>query len=605
MKIRIFFSFLLFCFLSTALFAKDINFEASVENTLVSLDEPLELNLTFNGTQNIPAFDLPALDGFQARYVGPFTRMSIINGQVSSSVTHGYTLLPLKAGKFRIGPWKFDYKGDTYTSNALTIEVAQGQAQRSNPQELQGQSAIGDIRDRIFLVIQPGKKSVYLNEIIPLTVKLYVNKLGVRDIQYPIVNHEGFSVAEFGQPKQHQENLGGITYEVLEFETSFFGLKTGELKLGPAQLNCNLISKKQSQRGGFSNLDDFFNSGIFEDFLGAYQTQPVSLKSADITVAVLNLPEENKPQNFSGAIGDFDFEVSVSPSEVATGDPITIKSLIKGDGNFNTVAMPEIDVGEHFKVYEPQIKQEKYSKSFEQVLLPLDDKITEIPKLTFSFLNANTGKYQVITKGPFPIKVSKPKKEEELKIVELRSSGDIPIIKEERLGRDIVYIKPHLGKIHKRGEYLYKNRLFQSLQILPFACFIIFSLMRARKQKLKTDTKYARALSAPRKARIGIKKAKDALAKNYKKEFYDFIFQTLQEYLGDKFHLPSKSITVSITDDILKTKHIPDDVLRKLKDIFHECDMARYAASELGNEAMQPSLRKLEEIIDYFQKYKV
>lgn len=598
------FLFFLFSYsLSLAVFAQDLNFEISVENNQVALGESLQLNLTFSGGQNIPAFDLPALEGFQARYVGPSTRMSIINGQVSSSVTHIYTLFPLKAGTFKIGPWRFEDKADTYISNTITIEVTPGQPPRSNPQEPQGQNAATDISNRIFLVVQPGKKNVYLNEIVPLSIKLYVHRLGIRDIQYPILTNEGFSVTEFTRPRQYQENLGGVTYEVLEFETSFFGLKTGELKLGPAEMNCNLISKKQGRRGGSSDFDDFFNSDILEDFFGSYQTQPLNLKSAHISVSVLSLPEENRPQNFKGAIGNFDFEASLSPLEVATGDPITVKGIIKGDGNFNTVVIPKIDAAEaNFKVYEPQIKQEKYSKSFEQVLLPLDDKISEIPQLTFSFFNPDSGKYQSITKGPFPIKVSKPKKEEELKIVEPPSAGYIPVVREERLGRDIIFIKPLLGKIEKRGEYLHRNKLFQGLQILPPACFIIFFLLRARKKKLATDIKYARALLAPRKARAGIKKAKDALSRAQKKEFYDLLFQTLQEYLGDRFHLPSKSITVSIIDDILKTKNIPDEHLGKLKDIFQECDLARYAISQPGDEAMRQSLRKLEEVIDHFQR---
>ena len=69
--------------------------------------------------------------------------------------------------------------------------------------------------------------------------------------------------------------------------------------------------------------------------------------------------------------------------------------------------------------------------------------------------------------------------------------------------------------------------------------------------------------------------------------------------------MSSKSITVSIIDDILKTKGIPAELLRKLRDIFHNCDMERYAVSESGNEAMRQSLQKLEEVIDHLQRHKV
>ena len=596
--------FLMLWISSFSVFAKDLNFEISIDSNKVALGENAQLNLDFNGIQSIPAFDLPLSDGLQARYVGPSTRMSIINGQVSSSVTHIYTLFPLKAGTYSLGPWKFDYKGDTYASNAITLEVVEGQVQKNSPNEPEGKSPLATISDRVFLVIQPDKNKAYLNEVVGLTIKLYVHKLGIRDIQFPTLPHEGFFTSEFQQPKQYQETLGGVTYEVLEFNASFFGLKTGELRLGPAALNCNVIVKKQSRRGGAMDADDFFNSGIFEDFFGGYQTQPLHLKSADIPITVMSLPVFASLENFNGAIGDFEFEASCSPQEVKVGDPITLRGVIKGNGNFNTVTIPAVPIADSFKVYEPQIKQEKGSKSFEQVIIPLDAKAREIPALSFNFFNPDTGKYQAITRGPFPIKVVKPEKQEEFKVVEPPHTAHPPLVKEEKLGRDIVYIKASLGRLYKKGEYLYKNKLFLLFQTIPFLCFIILYLFHVRKRRLATDSKYARALSAVRKARQGIRKAKDCLVRANKKGFYDCVFQTLQEYLGDTFHQPSKSITISIVDETLRHKSIPADILDKMRDIFRECDMARYAACGPESENTRGLLEKLEEVIGYFKKYK-
>ena len=58
----------------------------------VSLGQGLELSLNLE-VQNIPAMELSNLEGFQARYFrGPSTRMSIVNGQVSSPLHHIYSL---------------------------------------------------------------------------------------------------------------------------------------------------------------------------------------------------------------------------------------------------------------------------------------------------------------------------------------------------------------------------------------------------------------------------------------------------------------------------------------------------------------------------------
>ena len=69
--------------------------------------------------------------------------------------------------------------------------------------------------------------------------------------------------------------------------------------------------------------------------------------------------------------------------------------------------------------------------------------------------------------------------------------------------------------------------------------------------------------------------------------------------------MPSKGITISVIDEQLKNKGVSEDVLNKLRDIFRECDMVRYAASQLTRENMSGSLAKLEETIDYFQRNKL
>ena len=113
-----FFEFCALCFVLNC-FAKDVNFELTVDRNRVAVGQTLELDLTFTDTQNIPTLDLPPIEGFQARYAGPSTRMSIVNGKASSSITHVYTLLATKEGTFRIGPFHLEFNNDKYTSNAI------------------------------------------------------------------------------------------------------------------------------------------------------------------------------------------------------------------------------------------------------------------------------------------------------------------------------------------------------------------------------------------------------------------------------------------------------------------------------------------------------
>ncbi|MBP7215952.1 MAG: protein BatD [Candidatus Omnitrophica bacterium] len=584
--------------------AKDIAFEASVESNRVSVGQAFQLNLRFQNVQGMPALDLPASEGFEYRYLGPLTAMSIVNGQVSSSITHQYRVLALKVGTFTIGPFSFTYNNDTFTSNQISIEVVSGPVSSGQqPQASVGDDSpqMQDLRDRIFLIIQPLKTSAYVFEQIPVSIKLYINKLQVRDIPpSPELAHEGLSLGEF-KHNQFQEMLGGVAYNVIEFETSVFGFKPGEYKLGPAQITCNLMVQKQRRAASF---DDFFDSDIFDDFFARFEAYPLQLKSPEVPVTILALPKEGKPESFSGAVGDFDLSASVSPTELKVGDPITIRMTVSGDGNLNTVSMPSLNTRDDFKRYEPQVKQEQDQKVFEQVIIPLSAKVKQVPEIVFHFFNPQTSQYQTITKGPFPIAVTQPEKMDQTRIVE-SSNETRTFSQEEKLGRDIVFIKETIGALQKKRQHLYTQALFLLAQLIPLVAYIVFLFAARHKKRLTTDKRYARQLQAPRKARAGLKACALLLENGHAQEFFDRVFVTLKEYLGDRFHIPSRSITASVVDEVLKPKGVSQEITQQVSDIFLRCDSARYAATQVTVDDMQKTLRQLEEVIDYLQRNKV
>jgi len=607
----VFFLFTIHYTLCSMLYASDIQFEATVDRETVSLGESLQLNLSFHGTQNVSRPEIGEIEGFQVRYLGPSTRMSIVNGKVSKSITHIYTLIPLKTGSFEIGPFSVVFKGKTFTSQALTVEVVSGASPSKPPTQGPGvaQETIPkeQLKDRIFLTIEAGKLQPYVNESIPLSIKLYINRLGVRDIQYPKFEHDGFSVKGFRQPKQFRHTIGGIAYDVIEFTTNIFAVRAGELSLGPAQLDCNLVVRKRQRRRRTPFDDNFFGgfsgNDIFNDFFGRYKAYPFQVTSPPLTVNVQPLPHEGKPANFKGAIGDFRFKAEASPKEVKAGDPITVSMTVSGAGNFDTVSSPVLDSKEGFKVYEPQAKQGQVSKVFEQVLIPQSAKVKEIPKITFSFFNPQTGKYRSLTQGPFSISVAKPEGGE-LKIVEIPQAVT-KTAKEELLGRDIVYIKESPGKLKRTGKYLYQRVGFWLYHLIALIIFITLVTFYKHQEKLKTDERYARRLQAPAKARKGIREAQGFLAKEKSGEFFDCVHKTLIGYMADKLHLPAGGITIEAVKEILGAKNIDGEILDKLTNIFSACDMARYAPLELDRHKRETIFNDMRKVIDFLERKKV
>ena len=604
------FSFLLlpsFCFA-----ASNITFDATVDKNIVSLGERIQLSLAFQGAPDVPAPQIKELEGFSAQYLGPSTMMSIINGKVSSSISHVYILAPLNTGKFTIGPFSAEYGNQKYVSRTIDIEVID-QPAPSAPMGISTKpstepvaaNAEKQLKDRIFVELDVVKKDAYLNEIIPVAARLYINKLAIKGIEYPYISAEGFSKEQFAKPDQYQKSSAGLSYDVIEFKTNVYPLKPGVLNLGPAEIKCNLITRRQGRPGNQASPfgDAFPDDDFFSGFFDRYGTYPLDLKSPTAEINVKPLPDEGKPADFIGAVGDFDMQAEIDQTSVKAGDPVTLKTKITGTGNLATVNAPVLEDAKDIKVYQPQIKMLGGEKIFEQVIIPLSESVAQIPEIRFSFFNPKTQQYQSIKKGPIAITVSKT--DEKGQALKPLIERILAPVKEEVLGKDIVYIKDNPGKIVKRGRFLYQRRFFIWIFIWPLIAFIILFLVEMKNKRLRTDIRYARLRGARKKAQKGILKAQNYLSQKKKDEFYAVIFKTLQDYIGDKLHIHSGGITAESAVQHLAEKEVSGETLDKIRKFFNACDAARFAQSAITADDMLKTLNLAREITEALEKVKI
>ena len=572
--------------------AKELKFQLLVDRNRIHLGQSAQLNIQFEGSTDMPALDLPEIAGFQTRYSGPSTRMSIVNGEMTSSITHIYRLIPVKTGKYKIGPFSLDHEGNNYSSNEIVVEVLDS-ASRSQGHIGRTRTSETNLKDRVFVEMEIDKASLYINEVASLHIKMFVSSMSIRDVQYPQYSHDGFSANDFERPREYNVTRGGVRFSVLDFQTEIFPTKAGKRTLGPAVIKANLVTKTGNR----------MPSSMFDNFFGGYESTPIELKSDALNIEALSLPDENRPEDFKGAIGNFQLDVSVSPENVNAGDPVTLEMTVTGTGNFDTVHSPTLKNKDGFKLYDPQVKREPNRKVFEQVLIPTDEKITGLPDIEFSYFDTLKGEYITIVKADVQLKIMKAEKEEEITILDSNAVTE-RLLKKETIGRDIIYIKESPGKITATGNYLYKNPLFLTLQIVPLIMFIAGVVLHRRQERLSSDLGYARRLAAPRKARKGIKQAEEFLQKNNVGDFYDSVFRTLRDYLGNRFHVPSGGITAEELERVLDGRDLAKDIMDRLKNIFSECDMVRYAPSGVDSTRMGMALKEMKEIIDYLERQK-
>ncbi|MDD5746886.1 MAG: BatD family protein [Candidatus Omnitrophica bacterium] len=586
---------------ASAALAADVPVELTLDRNTAEIGDMVQLSLVFNNTRGVPAPRLPDTPGFRSQYLGPSTVMSIVNGVTSASITHRYRLVALQKGTFKLGPYSFNLKGVAYTTSVQEITVVdRGQAPQASAAP--ASSPESDFNGRIFLVLAAEKNKGYRNERIPVTVKLYINQLGVRDIQYPVLEGQGYVSEGFGRARQYRETLGGAGYDVVEFRTAVSSTKEGQVTLGPASLKCNIIAKKEPRRAG-SGMNDFFDDSFFNDFLGRVQLYSKEVRSPELALTILPFPEPDRPREFNGAVGQFQMEASGSPTEVKAGDPITLIMKISGSGNFDSVQSPQLISAEGFKVYNAEARTTDNGKTFEQVIIPLSEKITETPAVRFAYFDPATEQYGVCEQKPTAIQVS-PSTEKNAQIVDATRSPSASAAATRVLGKDIVYIKDDIGEVRAKGVFRHQNRWLPALLLAPFFLVAGVYVFQRRQDRLSSDVRYARKLRAPKIARDKLKTARAYLQQNKTALFYDQIFKTLQEYLGHRFNIPSGGITADGADELLSREGAAEDIRAKLKACFGDCDSARYAVAAFDQASMKQTLSAVEEMIDYLERKK-
>jgi len=603
---------LLTCLLAAAIagtaLAADKKFEVSLDKPKVSIGEKVQLGLSFYGTQSMPAPDLGAIDGLDIRYIGPSTMMTVLNGQVSSSITHMYSVQPLKIGKFQLGPFAFKFKADSYLSNMVFLESVEERvvpiAQAARNQTVEG---LG-LSDRLFVTLNTDKPAAYVNELIPVTVKFYVNRLNVSDIQLPTFIQEGFSKVEFKEPRQFRERLGGIVYDVLEFKTAIFGMRPGAYRLGPAKIKCNVMVTKRLPGPGMR--DDFFGTDSFgdsfrDDFFTRFERYPMELASKDLQIVISQLPADGRPADFTGAVGDYQFIYTASPTNLKVGDPVTVRMDINGTGNFNTVLIPKLDTTAGFRTYEPQVKTEENRKGFTQVLIPESDQVTQIPKASFTYFDPAARQYTTITQGPIAVKVERGKDEAPPQVVGPSMASPVPAKTDGELGRDIIYIKESPGAWLRKGQIFFRGRVFYGLIIVPLVFLAGLYVFEKRRVRFRSDTVYAGRILALKSSKKGFRNLKRQLKSADQKAFYETLFKAMQDYLGYRLNLPPAGITSDVVERTLAAKGVDMEILRKVKNLFTTCDRARFAYLRDEDYKRQDDVKELGEIVKYFERKKL
>jgi len=361
---------------------------AALDRSTITLGESATFSLTFSGgsSENVP--QLPQIPNLQMDYLGPSSQFSFINGQVSSVVTHNFTVTPKQAGDYTIPAFTAQVGNERVTTQPLTLKVLQPSAP--------SQAAVGSGSELAFLKLELPKKELYLGEMVAAQLNLYLRQ-GVQSVdgfQLTSFPGDGFKIGQRVQGNNRQTQINGVGYTVVPFLMTVSPVKTGNLTLGP--VTANVVIGLASTR----NRRDF----LFDPFGMAHEQKQFVLATDAQPVQSLPLPTENVPANFNGAVGSYSMSMSAGPTNIAAGDPITVRVQISGRGALDAISLPEQPAWRDFKTVPPTSKLEPQdalgiqgTKTFEQLVIPQNSDIKELPGVSFSFFNPERKAYGTLT----------------------------------------------------------------------------------------------------------------------------------------------------------------------------------------------------------------
>jgi hypothetical protein len=366
--------------------------EPRVRGTLstntAGVGEAVEYELTIEGDSAPENPPVPIVDGLELRGTSQSSQLSITNSNVTRRVTITYTLVPKREGNFTIPGLEVRVGNRVLKTLPATLTVAPGEA-------------VTEPGDFAFAKISLPKRSLYIGEVAPLEIRLYLSAEGRWDLRSsPALNGDGFSIQPLNKPAQHDVELAGKRYILVSYSTVLTPAKAGKLSVGPVPVNL-VVSKPSRNR---QRLGPF-------GMLAMEPAQDISVNAPALEIQVKPLPVEGRPDGFSGAVGKFEFAATGTPDRVKIGEPVSMTLTIKGSGNFDRIGQPPLAEPEGWTTYSAKQKFDDGGnagtegvKTFELPVTPTAKKTT-MPVFVFSFFDPEAAKYVTLKSAASPLNV--------------------------------------------------------------------------------------------------------------------------------------------------------------------------------------------------------
>ena len=402
--------------------------------------DPQELNIGDEATitytvqgGDVEDFQLPTIDGLTVEGSSSSERFVMNGFSVSQSITHTFLVVPNRAGNLAVPA--FDLRtgdGHTIRTQAVTLHVlgAPGSnpaappasspvvspppdgtnagAAGTVPAPTSGHVSIPTDADGralpVFDIITPETTTAYVGQSVPLRIESFIRvDANAQQDSLPTLIGIDFLMNDLSlRPSEQGVNVGDMEYIRDSWLTAISAPKAGDFPL-------QAMRDTYWTKAGPAAPNDPFGP------LFGRQAQLVhkEISSNKLVMHVLPLPDEGKPAGFTGAIGQFQVSGVAQPTTVGVGEPVTLRFVVTGMGNFDYVHAPALAADAAWKTYVASAKMNyedephtQGTKSFEQAVIPNKNGTLALPAASFSYFDPDKKQYVTLPVALPPVVVT-------------------------------------------------------------------------------------------------------------------------------------------------------------------------------------------------------
>ncbi len=366
----LFFVIVLQCFLVPRLHAVDVKLE--MPNPVISgvvMTADLVVSDYENRVRNI---NLPKSENltWETRR-GSSTQMSIINGKRNQSET--YTII------FRVDGQK------PVNIPAVTVRFADGSEISTKPLTITPELPNENLKDEAYAEAQFDPPVIVPGEPTTLIYRLYLRQDRKRAIKTPSLTPPG-NLLSLGERSESSNTT-------IDGEGTDWSVQTWRWPLTASQAGT---FQAVGQQEWYRCREDLFRQLVAES------KHQVAIKPAILTVTAL--PEQGRPNDFSGLIGPLTASAKIDRSRIATGEGTTLTISLHGH-QVGLARRPSVDLPSSVQAYPKDDTVTDEVRSFTWDVVPSSAGSVTIPAISFPYFDPSTKNYRRTITEPITIEV--------------------------------------------------------------------------------------------------------------------------------------------------------------------------------------------------------